>query len=920
MTYSRFQFLPLRVVVPQLSSHKSKKTSADAGSTGLVDESNSDRYRLLKFADARDPRHQHFQHISGSMVENYESQSASAKRPDSDLASGRLLELNDNWCLLPSHEKNETWNNVPYPHRGHPVLYVPGHWGSFSQARSLGAHGTRWTGPYPKGNSDQEIYESLRSGKGMHDGWLTDDAVDKNSQDWIDALMSTQQYLDGFVMDIFALDFDGGEGAALHSSKLLRQAEFFARAVETIIKGCRISVHDKLATDESISNNSQNEDIGNKHGISRRRGITIVAHSIGAWVVRIALKMHPHLESEGWIRNVVTLASPLGGVPYAVDAGVHDIVQHLNDEKHSDVSIISISGGLRDEMIPPESCEVPPNAKRDGRELSETFLANSITKAKPNEGGADAHENSSGMDHRAIVWCYDLLKVVREVIFSLVIATDQGQLANERMEVARTIMRKGMKGTSGDKQPQSTYNSTISSYQKDVSFQRDRAFKGKTYPSTIAIQLSAPYHLNSLLKLCILVALFHSTVILPTLRYLRRGQGLDVINKQSTSDHNGKKVFMTTCIDAALSTVSFPIIVLGISWLRQLELPLGSNSGPMCINHECQLLFGTVFVLAQLVTILYFIILNGALPLVAAVRNKLFRRNKSASEEIGSNSYSSDSSFLVIFAKCCTERMSALVLQFLPFTISAVCIIHIFVFNNSMDLVWNKLSIASYCFMSFIATIMVCIIKMACHHSLTNQEELQSALIILLLSLVKATFGKVLYAFSLTTKWGQTDMSRYSAFLTTMNSKAGMIGGHHNEMMLCFLTLLFPAFISIMAIQTHSVIYNRSMSFWSKAKKCDDSDEDNTTNSQLDVCSMKISEPKFLGAANGCLVCWYAWSVFVSHSGDDLIIPFFSATLFVRIYFMCNAVSPAALGIFSAIVENDLSLQSNSPDGHNKKE
>ena len=170
MTYSHFQFLPLRVLQPPQSPSSTRPTHYD------------ERYRLLKFTDARDPRHKHFYPISGGMVENYESQS----NPKKMKRKGRLLDMDDNWCLLSDDiilEKerggSNTYNNgtqykklrsVPHPHKGHPVLYVPGHWGSFSQSRSMGAHGTRWTGPYGEGKSDQEIYESLLTGEGMHDG------------------------------------------------------------------------------------------------------------------------------------------------------------------------------------------------------------------------------------------------------------------------------------------------------------------------------------------------------------------------------------------------------------------------------------------------------------------------------------------------------------------------------------------------------------------------------------------------------------------------------------------------------------------------------------------------------------------------------------------------------------------------------
>ncbi|KAL3786278.1 hypothetical protein HJC23_005356 [Cyclotella cryptica] len=372
-----------------------------------------------------------FEDNSGSMIENYDSQSNPKLCTRNVADVGRLLEFHDNWCFLPPKLIKSQWKDVPHPHRGHPVLYVPRHWGTFSQARSIGVHGTRWTGgSMNHDRSVYQIYNSFKTDEGMHDG--TNLLANKTQEEFIAFLLSSysKSYLDDFVMDVFSLAFDGGEGVALHSSKLFRQAEFFARAVETLVEGCQLSNTGDLSANDKV------------------QGITIVDHSIGAWVVRIALKLHPHLTDKGWVRNVITLASPLSSVPYAVDAGVHDIVNHLNDEYrgNDEVTFISISRGLRDEMIPPESCEIPfafedrtiraQGEMSTASVISEAFLAITIMKVNSDMD----IDNQYGMDHRAIVWCYDLLKVVRKVIFTLVSTTDQGMTAHNRLNVANNVM------------------------------------------------------------------------------------------------------------------------------------------------------------------------------------------------------------------------------------------------------------------------------------------------------------------------------------------------------------------------------------------------------------------------------------------------------------------------------------------------
>ncbi len=73
MTYSRFRFLPLHVPSHHLNN----------------------RYRLLKFTDGRDPRHQHFYPISGSLMEDYQTQNTK-KSNQKNNSNGRLLEFHDN--------------------------------------------------------------------------------------------------------------------------------------------------------------------------------------------------------------------------------------------------------------------------------------------------------------------------------------------------------------------------------------------------------------------------------------------------------------------------------------------------------------------------------------------------------------------------------------------------------------------------------------------------------------------------------------------------------------------------------------------------------------------------------------------------------------------------------------------------------
>ena len=833
-------------------------------------------------------------------MENYESQS----NPKKMKRKGRLLDMDDNWCLLSDDiilEKerggSNTYNNgtqykklrsVPHPHKGHSVLYVPGHWGSFSQSRSMGAHGTRWTGPYGEGKSDQEIYESLLTGEGMHDGrhlgMMMDLHDDKNTTHqtsekefmewWFSSspsqLFQKQQYLDEFSMDVFALDFNG-QGAALHASTLLRQAEFFARAVETIVQGCHIPT------------NSQDNVKENNGG----GGITIVAHSIGAWVVRIALKMHPRLSSNGWIRNVVTLASPLGSVPYAVDSGVHDIARHINDNGHDegDVTMISISGGLRDEMIPPEVCQVPPTSIRNGNNMnnqstgfvSSAFLATSVTKSI---GESPIAEDQFGMDHRAIVWCYDLLKVVRGVIFSLVVSTDKGLISSERMNVVNKIMHQ--ESLVASDLDQMNNKSRIRSYQELVFDQHARLLQTKGYAKTVSVQLSAPYHLNSLLKLCIVSALLHTSFA----------------------------VLSEKCVSLALSILTIPSLITVVTWVRQ------SRTWQACYEHECQLLVGTIYILSQLATLLYIFILHGVSTLVAAVWSKCSAKTKNARTQ--------QKSFWGILVSIFIVQIRLLALVVLPLTAALCYTVHTCILGYE-DNAWNRTTMASYCFISFLLFILLQLVTLSFKPSQVGSEQRRSELLVLLLALIKATLGKTLYAFSLSTRWGQSDMSSYDSFLSVMNSYIGTIAGHHNEMYMCVITQLLPVFAVITVIRTHDIMIVQNATIVLNKSKQANGNGDTVNGSNLNMemlnsVKRRYNETKIITIARTSVVCWFSWTPSSNFPSDNLIVPLYSFIMAATTHLRCLLFTHEVMNVCSAIINDDLSLQCESPKTHDKNE
>ena len=200
----------------------------------------------------------------------------------------------------------------------------------------------------------------------------------------------------------------------------------------------------------------------------------------------------------------------------------------------------------------------------------------------------------------------------------------------------------------------------------------------------------------------------------------------------------------------ALGLLAIPSLILMLTCMRQLEFsPLGWFP-QACYGHECQLLLGTIFVLSQLATLIYFLVVYGVCALMTAICDKYFITNKKTTRK---NCHSSEKSFRAIFLHSRMHQLCLLALAVSPLTAVVCFAINIFTHGNE-GVAWNRMVIASYCFISLILLILIHLVILACKPSPMNSEQRRSELLVLFLSLVKATFGKVLYAFSLTTHWG----------------------------------------------------------------------------------------------------------------------------------------------------------------------
>lgn len=165
MTYSQRQLIPIHV----LPHHP--------------------KYNLYKFVDQRDPRPHH-----SNMMKKWLS---------------TLREQNGDDRLATLAYLNET-EAQPFcqPTTNTSILYIPGHWGSYMQSRSIGAHGIQLTGA-------RDAQQAKLVVKALSENQWTGETIEK------------------FQYDVYAVDFQE-EGAALHAQFLLSQTAFVAQAVHRI--------------------------------------------------------------------------------------------------------------------------------------------------------------------------------------------------------------------------------------------------------------------------------------------------------------------------------------------------------------------------------------------------------------------------------------------------------------------------------------------------------------------------------------------------------------------------------------------------------------------------------------------------------------------------------------------------------------
>jgi len=365
------------------------------------------RYGLYKFVERRDP---YYPALKGKQKKQQQPNPQQQMAGPTTSPNIDLLGRGDH-CAISNGNGNRAVQN-------HVVVYVPGHWGTYDQARSLGAHGIGLTTKV----EDASVVRNARKRILRAAGMTTDTKLQTSAVD--------------FVYHVYALDF-GEQGGALHGKLLDYQSEFLAGVLQQLSEDCGL----QKPTDSS-------------GGTEWNSSLTIVAHSMGGTVARRVLVEQQQQQqrrrvldpgtptTEFRVQQLITLATPHSNPLYAFDKSVADFYQkwllpgYIPDDKDQPTAsplVVSIVGGLRDEMIEPEACYLDaPNSK--------TILATKLMADNAYTAGEEQNPALLGMDHRAIVWCHQLLERVRGILWILIVNTPS--LGNpHRLETVTEYLR-----------------------------------------------------------------------------------------------------------------------------------------------------------------------------------------------------------------------------------------------------------------------------------------------------------------------------------------------------------------------------------------------------------------------------------------------------------------------------------------------
>jgi hypothetical protein len=327
---------------------------------------------------------------------------------------------------------------------GIPVLFIHGNAGSYKQARSLGpavVKSRQTSGPSE--DSFNSVMQSLHR-----------------------ANLSA-----GVSIDLFTVDFTE-ELSAFHGQLLWDQAAYSNLCIKFILSMYKTG----------------------------QKSVIIVGHSMGGMVAR-AVPLLSNYKDES-INTIITLSTPHREHPFLVDSSLHSFYTNVNnkwileEERFSDMTVVSISSGFRDTLIRDDTTRIdgiiPPE---NGFSVSPYSMSN--VRISP--------------DHLSVTWCRQLYNTLGNTLLELVNSPDNPKPGvyelpvEERMHIFRkNLLESATYKTlfnSGDYNfEQISKEKAIGSVnvkQLDLSTTKHYSFKPKSNP----VKQSTLYEINNIQQL-----------------------------------------------------------------------------------------------------------------------------------------------------------------------------------------------------------------------------------------------------------------------------------------------------------------------------------------------------------------------------------------------------------------------------------
>ncbi|CAZ80189.1 unnamed protein product [Tuber melanosporum] len=277
--------------------------------------------------------------------------------------------------------------DVEYPPKGVPVLFIPGNAGSYKQVRPIAAEAARYF---------------------------------KNAAAKDESLLGAGQR----GLDFFTVDFNE-DITAFHGQTMLDQAEYLNEAVSYILS----LYHDsrKSTMDSDLPDPSS---------------VILFGHSMGGIVARTMLIM-PNYQSNS-INTIITMSAPHARPPAPFDKQIVETYDDINSYWRKSfsakwannnplwhVTLVSIAGGGLDTIVPSDYASISSL-------VPDTHGFTVFTSSIPNVW--------VGVDHLAILWCDQLMKVVARAMLDIVDVKRPGQTKAraERMRIFKKWYLTGM--------------------------------------------------------------------------------------------------------------------------------------------------------------------------------------------------------------------------------------------------------------------------------------------------------------------------------------------------------------------------------------------------------------------------------------------------------------------------------------------